>query len=391
MTLDLRSHFSIFRGAAPRRIHLAAHSHHFWPDRACAAHANAVTEAARSADNKWAAIFADLVPRVQRGIARVLNLPDARTIAVAPNTHELLCRLISALPIDRPPRILTSDSEFHSFERQIARLQQENLVSVERVPTAPSENFPERFYAAAARQRYELVFVSQVFFNSGASAGELEAIVTAVHSPDTFIAIDGYHGFMALPTDLSRLAARAFYLAGGYKYAMAGEGACFLHCPPGYAPRPRDTGWFAGFGELTEDRGPLAYASDGSRFLGATFDPSGLHRLAAVFDWMDEIGLSVAAIHEHVMALQAMFLAAIDAARVQVLRDARLVTPVADGNRGHFLTFEIPQARSIHDRLAASDIVTDVRGSRIRFGFGCYHAADEIVPAVDAIARALAS
>ena len=90
MTLDLRSHFSIFRGAAPHRIHLAAHSHHFWPDRACAAHANAVTEAARSADNKWTAIFADLIPRVQRGIARVLNLPDARTIAVAPNTHEQL-------------------------------------------------------------------------------------------------------------------------------------------------------------------------------------------------------------------------------------------------------------------------------------------------------------
>ena len=250
MSLDLRSHFSIFRGAAASRIHLAAHSHHFWPDRACAAHANAVTEAARSADRKWAAIFADLVPRAQRGIARILNLPDARTIAFAPNTHEFLCRLLSALPIDRPPRILTTDSEFHSFERQIARLQEENLVAVERVPTAPSENFHERFCAAAARRRHDLVFVSQIFFNSGASAGELEAIVRAVHSPDTFIAIDGYHGFMALPTDLSRLAARAFYLAGGYKYAMAGEGACFLHCPPGYAPRPRDTGWFAAFGEI---------------------------------------------------------------------------------------------------------------------------------------------
>jgi kynureninase len=172
---------------------------------------------------------------------------------------------------------------------------------------------------------------------------------------------------------------------------MAGEGACFLHCPPGYAPRPRDTGWFAAFGGIAEAHGPLAYAHDGSRFFGATFDPSGLYRLAAVFDWMDEIGLSVAAIHEHVIALQAMFLAAIDAARVRPLRDARLVTPVADSNRGHFLTFETPQAPSIHDRLAAAGIVTDVRSSRIRFGFGCYHAADEIAPAVDAIARVLAT
>ena len=41
MTLDLRDHFATFRGAAPARIHLAAHSHHYWPDAACAAHARA--------------------------------------------------------------------------------------------------------------------------------------------------------------------------------------------------------------------------------------------------------------------------------------------------------------------------------------------------------------
>ena len=28
----------------------------------------------------------------------------------------------------------------------------------------------------------------------------------------------------------------AFYLGGGYKYAMAGEGMAFMHCPPGFGP-----------------------------------------------------------------------------------------------------------------------------------------------------------
>ena len=55
------------------------------------------------------------------------------------------------------------------------------------------------------------------------------------------LALDGYHAFLARPVDLSGLADRAFFLAGGYKYAMAGEGACFLHCPPGWLPRPRPT------------------------------------------------------------------------------------------------------------------------------------------------------
>jgi kynureninase len=89
-----------------------------------------------------------------------------------------------------------------------------------------------------------------------------------------------------------------------------------------------------------------------------------------------------------VLALQEMFRA--ELARAGVLGDARLVTPVASGTaRGHFLTFETPGAQAIHDRLARADIVTDVRADRIRFGFGCYHAAEEIAPAVAAIARAL--
>jgi hypothetical protein len=129
--------------------------------------------------------------------------------------------------------------------------------------------------------------VSQVFFNSGATCGPLEDLAAAVRDPGTLVAIDGYHGFMALPTDLSRIADRAFYIAGGYKYAMAGEGACFMHCPPGYAPRPRDTGWYAAFGALSARQTGVRYSEDGMRFAGATFDPSGFYRQRAVFAWME--------------------------------------------------------------------------------------------------------
>jgi selenocysteine lyase/cysteine desulfurase len=387
MTLDLRSHFRTFRDAAPQRIHLAAHSHHYWPDVACAAQQRVVADTARLVDDKWSLVFGELIPCVQRGIAGILSLPDPATIAVAPNTHDFIRRLLSALPAEGPARILTTDSEFHSFTRQVARLEEDGLVIAERIATEPFDSFPARFAAAARRER-DLVFVSQVFFNSGGTAGDLAALVAAVPD-DTLLAIDGYHGFMALPTDLSGIAHRAFYLAGGYKYAMAGEGACFLHCPPGYAPRPRDTGWLAAFGALTGAQQGVPYGIDGTRFLGATFDPSGLYRLAAVLDWIDDIGLTVPAIHAHVLALQEIFLG--EMAAVGPLRQARLVTPVSTGTpRGHFLTFETPQAGALHDRLAAAAIVTDVRGDRIRFGFGCYHAPEEIAPAVAAIARALA-
>jgi selenocysteine lyase/cysteine desulfurase len=390
VTLDLREHFTTFRNAAPGRIHLAAHSHHFWPDAACAAHQRLIADTARRADDKWDAVFSTLIPRAQRGIAAILGLPDPATIAFAPNTHEFVVRLFSTLPLGRPLYVLTSDSEFHSFARQVARLEEEGVV-VERISSEPFATFPARFAEAARRGSHDLVFVSQVFYNSAATAGALDALVAAVTERETLIVIDGYHGYMALPTDLSAVAGRAFYLAGGYKYAMAGEGACFLHCPPGYAPRPLVTGWFAAFGALTAAQdGRVAYGRDGSRFMGATFDSSGLYRFTAVLDWMDAIGLTVAAIHDHALALAELFLRELARQGPAVLAEARLVTPIDAGKRrGNFLTFETPRANDIHARLAAADIVTDVRGERIRFGFGCYHAAEEIAPAVAAIARAL--
>jgi kynureninase len=381
--LDLSGHFSRFIGAEPERIHFAAHSHHYWPDATFAAQQRCWEDAALHADEKWGPIFGEVIPSVQAGIARLLNLPDPSTIAFAPNTHEFLRRLLSALPLGRPGRVLTTDGEFHSLTRQVARLEEDGLLEVERVPVEPSASFPERLGEACRRGGHDLVYVSQVFFNSGATAGDLVQLAEAVRDPDTLIAIDGYHGYMAVPTDLSGIAHRIFYLAGGYKYAMAGEGACFLHCPPGHAPRPRDTGWFAAFGALTAKQEGVAYGEDGMRFMGATFDPSGLYRQRAVFAWMGGLGLTVEAIHAHVLELQRQFLRAIDAGGIEALRGARLVTPLEDRRRGHFLTFETGNAAALHDELLARRIVTDVRGDRIRFGFGCYHTARDIERAVE--------
>jgi selenocysteine lyase/cysteine desulfurase len=282
--------------------------------------------------------------------------------------------------------VLTSDGEFHTLTRQMARLEEDGLVLVERVPVDPSATFPDRFAQACRKGGHDLIYVSQVFFNSGALSGDLATIAAAVPDSETLIAVDGYHGFMALPTDLSGIADRVFYMGGGYKYAMAGEGACFMHCPPGYGPRPRDTGWYAAFGALTAHQTGVPYGEDGTRFLGATFDPSGLYRQRAVFGWMRNLGLTVDAIHEHVLALQEHFLSALEGSRLDALRSARLITPMASPQRGHFLTFETPRAEALYKELLHLRVITDVRGHRIRFGFGCYHTAADIERAMDRIA-----
>ncbi len=137
---------------------------------------------------------------------------------------------------------------------------------------------------------------------------------------------------------------------------------------------------FAAFGALGgKGDGSVAYGTDGTRFMGATFDPTGLYRQAGVLDWMDEIGLTVGAIHDHVLALQDLFLAAVARAEVRHAGRCPAGHPIATGTGARsFLTFELAGAQALHDRLARANIVTDVRGERIRFGFGCYHTADEI-------------
>ena len=148
---------------------------------------------------------------------------------------------------------------------------------------------------------HDLIYLSQVFYDSGFAGSDLDQIVSSVPENRTFIVIDGYHAFMARPLNLGAIQDRVFFLAGGYKYAMSGEGAC-LHSPPGYAPRPLDTGWYAGFGQLDRGQRDDAYGDDGSRFAGATFDPSGVYRLGAVLAWLDSEGATPSRIHEHALA-----------------------------------------------------------------------------------------
>ena len=389
--MSYKRHFQRFIAADPERLHFAAHSHHFWPDVTFAAQEQCWLDAARLADRKWETVFAEIVPAAQRHVARVLNLPDPATIAFGPNTHGFVMRLLSVFPAGKPIRVLTTDGEFHSFRRQIRRLEEDSLAEVTRIAVEPIATLAERLTAAAARGGHDLVFVSHVFFNSGYALPDLGAIVRAVPERDTVIVIDGYHGFLALPTDFGPISGRAFYMAGGYKYAMSGEGACFLHVPPGQAPRPRDTGWFASFGTLeTGDDGVVPYAAGGARFLGATFDPVGLYRFNAVMDWLAGLGVTVDAIHAHVHALHRAFVDRLSALKLAALDPRQLVVPIEQPDRGHFLTFRTADAEALHRRLLDAGIVTDYRGDRLRFGFGLYHDPEDIDRLCERLAAVLA-
>jgi selenocysteine lyase/cysteine desulfurase len=350
--------------AAPYRLHFAAHSHHLWPDASFAGQVAAWDDAASLADHKWAKVMGPVWAEAQGHVARELKLPNPETIAFSANTHDFLVRLVYAIA-HRPVRVLATDGEFHSFRRQMTRWVEAGEVLLQTVPVG-------ELLAAAQNGSHDLIFASHVLFNSGAVLSDIEALAALARPDGPWVVIDGYHGFMAVETDLSSVADRIFYLSGGYKYAMAGEGVCFLHAPPGFAPRPAITGWYAAFDDLAAQPGEVGYAPDGRRFLGSTFDPSGLYRFNAVQNMLAKEGLTTAKITAHTDALQQQF---IDADPLSMLQ---LINAPGNGPHARFLAYQGAQAVAVHAALEAAHVITDVRADVLRIGFGLYQDAADV-------------
>ena len=359
--------------AAPDRLHFAAHSHHLWPDASWLGQQAAWDDAARLADRKWGRVMDEIWPAAQAQVAAELQLPDPSTVVFASNTHELLLRLVSAMAPRRPLRILATDGEFHSFRRQSLRWEEAGTAVVTRVPMG-------EIVSTARAGGFDLIVASHVQFGTGHIFDGIADLAALARPEGPWVLIDGYHGFMAVETDLSAVADRVFYVAGGYKYAMAGEGVGFLHAPPGFGPRPEITGWYAEFEDLALPPGRIGYAPDARRFLGATFDPSGLYRFVAVREMLAREGLTTAAINAHVAPLRAQLLE-------DFPLDAGRVNPAApDAPQARFVALRSAHAPNWQKALLAEEIVTDVRGDVLRIGLGLYQDARDVARLREALA-----
>ena len=360
--------------AAPGRLHFAAHSHHLWPDASFDGQVECWHDAARLADTKWDRVMGEVWPEAQREVAAEIGSDDPSAVLFATNTHDFLIRLAAACPrrCGDPLRVLASDGEFHSARRQLARWIESGEVALTSVAAEPHDDFTERFIAAGRAGDHDLIFVSHTMFGSGRIVDAVERLAALADPAGPWVVIDGYHSFMSIPRALGPTAApRAFFVAGGYKYAMAGEGVAMMHCPPGFGPRPPLTGWYAEFDDLSLPAGMVGYAADAMRFMGATFDSSGLYRFIHVRRMLAAEGLDTAAISARVAELQAMLL---DALAGTPLAEAELLNPlVARQPHARFLALRDPRAASWCAALAARHCMTDVRGDVLRIGLGLYH------------------
>lgn len=383
----LASHYGRFRVA--ERLLLTGHSHQAWPDRAFDGVTTAFEDAAEWVDEKWKLAFAR-ADRVRRGFARLLD--DAGGLyALGTSTHDLLVGFLSALPLRDRPRLVTTDSEFHSARRQLARLAEEGI-EIAQVPAHPVSTTGDRL-ALAVDDRTAAVITSTVYYSSGQIAEGLQGAMAACLKHGALLFLDVYHQLNVVPFSLrSEGLERAFVVGGGYKYCQLGEGNCFLRFPADCALRPLVTGWYAEFDRLDRAAGDeVSYGGGGARFAGATYDPTSHYRAAEVFDFFEEMGLTPPLLREvsqHQVGLLCHLFDRLDLDPALICRDRDV--PLA--RIGGFLALRSPRAAEFSRRLEQAGVYTDARGDALRLGpapYLCDRQLEESMALLAEVARGL--
>jgi kynureninase len=380
----IAGHYSQFR--VSERLLLTGHSHQAWPDRGFEGQQAAWLDAARYVDDKWDQAFLR-AERVREGFAALMGDREG-DLALGANTHELVVRLLSALPLAARPRLVTTDGEFHSIRRQLDRLEEAGLVIV-RVPEQPLDSLADRL-AGAVDDRTSLVLVSAVFFDTGRIARGLAEVAERCRRHGSRLLVDAYHALNVVPFALAAEGLDdAFVVGGGYKYCQLGEGNCFLRIPPRSDLRPVVTGWYSEFTVLADRQRAerVAYGQGGDRFAGATYDPTSHYRAAEVFDFFREQGLTPALLREVSQHQIGVLLSAFDALDLDpgVLTRDRGCPP---GEIAGFLALRSPRATELARRLRVRGVWADARGEIVRLGPAPYLSDVQLRDAVGIVGEA---
>ena len=368
------------------RVLLTGHSHQAWPDVAREALAESFDDAARFVDAKWEEAVFPRLQAVGEGILDRMGFDRGDAIAFGKSTHELVYRLFTCLKLSERPRIVTTQSEFHSMRRQLARLEEEG-VRVDWVTSQPREGLVDRLLAALVPGTAMLA-LSAVLFDDAYVVPRLGEIVARAVEVGAIVLVDAYHAFNVVPLDWGPSREHVFAVAGGYKYAAFGEGLCWMRIPAGCSLRPVYTGWFADFGALAHAQGSgVAYGPGGLRFTGATFDPASVYRAHAVLGHWERFGLTPARLRAVSLRQTRRILDRLDAGG----RGGAVVAQRADERRGGFVTVRATGAEAVVTRLRAADVHVDARNEMLRLGPAPFLTDDEIDRGTDAVLAGLSS
>lgn len=381
----LAAHYSRFR--VSERLLLTGHSHQAWPDVAFEAQQQVWLDAAEHVDQKWD-LAEEKAERLRRGVSDMLDDTTGQ-VALGQNTHELVTRFLSALPLFERPRLVTTDGEFHSIRRQLDRLAEEPI-EVVKVAALPAATLAGRL-VAAVDERTSAVLTSHVLFQNAHIVPDLGRLSEMCESMGVELLVDAYHSTNVVPFSIQREGLEcAFVVGGGYKYMQMGEGNCWMRFPAGCLFRPVITGWFGEFDALTAENesGSTRYGQGAARFAGSTYDPTSHYRAVAVLDFFSAQGLTQDRLRDRSQHQVGLLMEAFDGLDLDPDVIDRDRSVPLDGVAG-FLSLRSPRAGELARALSVGGVRTDHRGDVLRFGPAPYLTDEQLRTAMDALREAV--
>lgn len=373
LATELQPHYSHFDVA--NRLLFTGHSHQAWPDVALEGMQEAFQAAAREVDNKWETAFQKT--EILRNYLRHYYDDPNGLYCQGENTHQLLVSWLSSFDLQKKPKIITTDSEFHSMYRQLHRLKEEGLEIC--YAEGHADNLASQIEQLIDGQT-AAIMLSRVFFESGLINRHLTDIAEIARTNNVPLLIDDYHGTNVIPLSIREANLEdCYFLFGGYKYLQWGEGNCFLRFPEDCSLRPAITGWFASFSTLDKPRSrkQIQYDDGNQRFATGTYDPTAQFRAAKVVAFFEEQGLSPSVLRQQYLTqirlLKEQFLGQnFDTELIKLYHRQPLE------QNGGFLAMRSPYARTIRAQLMEQNIYTDARGDVLRLGPAPYVTPEQI-------------
>jgi hypothetical protein len=298
--------------------------------------------------------FEEITISLKELIAKNLNINNKENIVFSTDLKINILKLLNVIKKNKslgPLKILTSDSENFNLDK----LGVEVEVEIEKIATHPFDDFETNLINKAKLKYYDVIFVSQVFHNSGMAIKDLRKITDSIKGTKTILVIDGSLGFMNYPTDLSNMENQCFYFAKTF-----------------FSQRPEDENDCAFIISSIMNFDDNDNDNDNDNELIISCKP--LYRLESVLKLFNKENITVDLIHSHIQNMQNNFRNHLLDIDHHYLTEKNILS-VDYQHHGNFLTFAMPSsvhAKDLNEKLKKMDIVTNCNESRLEFHFGIY-------------------
>ncbi len=208
------------------------------------------------------------------------------------------------------------------------------------ISTMPFDQFEQRLINKIKSQKFDIVFISQVFSNSGMAINDLEAINQAAIESEALIVLNAKRSFYSMPTKLATMADSLLYF---------------------YHSDEMNIGFVSS---------PKCYTS----FFTSTSTKECLFRFNSALNIFKQESISVEMIHQHIQQLQFLFRQQLITLDHPFLCEKNIIS-FDYNHHGHQLTFALPSphhAKLLHAELKSHHITTEIFENRLSFHFDLF-------------------